>query len=132
MPRAWSLLVALCAAAACARAAELAGGLAPAPSSAAGDVTESLDVCVVGAGPTGIAAAVALSRHNRTVAVLERQAGVGGQANASYVDPASGFRLHMGAVITGSEEETRVLGFAKELGIGIQARGCVVCRCELQ
>ena len=80
------------------------------------------DACVVGAGPAGLAAAVALSRRNRSVALLERRDGVGGQGNATWTD-AAGFRLNMGAVIFAPVEDVRVMAFAKELGIGWQVRG---------
>jgi phytoene dehydrogenase-like protein len=60
---------------------------------------ETLDVCVVGAGPAGIGAALALTDKGKTVALLEREAVAGGQTAPEYRDPASGFRVHMGAVV---------------------------------
>ena len=100
-------------------AASAAAAPGSAPATAAG---ERVDVCVVSAGPAGVAAAVTLARRNKTIAVLERRDGVGGQAYGNWTDPATGVRLLMGAVIIGSQEDTTVLGFAKELGIGTQAR----------
>ena len=99
-------------------AASAAAAPGPAPAAAA----ERVDVCIVGAGPAGVAAAVTLARRNKTIAVLERRDGVGGQAWANWTDPATGVRLLLGAVIIASQEDTTVLGFAKELGIGTQVR----------
>jgi hypothetical protein len=84
---------------------------------------QSRDVCVVGAGPAGVAAALSLSRRNRTVALLEREDGVGGQAYAPYTDPASGFKVNLGAIIIVPLDYPRVLAFARELNIDIEVRG---------
>ena len=102
-------------------AALSAANAAVAPGPAPAAASESVDVCIVGAGPAGVAAAVTLARRNKTIAVLERRDGVGGQALANWTDPASGVRLLLGAVII-MQEDTTMLGFAKELGIGTQAR----------
>ena len=63
---------------------------------------EALDVCIIGAGPAGVGAALALAKKSHatgnTFALLERQAVVGGQTTPQYRDPATGFRVHMGAV----------------------------------
>jgi NADPH-dependent 2,4-dienoyl-CoA reductase/sulfur reductase-like enzyme len=83
---------------------------------------EYRDVCVVGAGPSGVAAALALTQKNKTVALLERLPGVGGQTFPSYTDPASGFRLHMGAVVLGEQDYRIVMGFAKRVGLGVTVR----------
>jgi NADPH-dependent 2,4-dienoyl-CoA reductase/sulfur reductase-like enzyme len=94
---------------------------AAAASEAAGG--EYRDVCVVGAGPSGVAAALALTQKNITVALLERLPGVGGQTFPSYTDPASGFRLHMGAIVLGEQDYRIVMGFAKQVGLGVTVRG---------
>jgi len=67
------------------------------------DATRRVDVCVVGAGPAGLAAARSLSALSRSlsVALLERKAGVGGQANASL--SLDGFRINLGATLLASE-----------------------------
>ena len=114
MQRLLAAAVALVAALSAASAA-VAPGLAPAAAS------ERVDVCIVGAGPAGVAAAITLARRNKTIALLERRDGVGGQAYANYTDPSTGERLLLGAVIL-SDEDYTVLRFAKELGIGTQAR----------
>jgi hypothetical protein len=97
-------------------------------SAAAG---EYRDVCVVGAVAAGMAAALALARRNKSVALLERSAGVGGQCDAEYIDPASGFRLHMGAVFINPVTHLRVMALAKELGIGIEVRRAMRCICVI-
>ena len=103
-------------------AAVLAAALSTARAQAAAAApVERVDVCVVGAGPAGVAAALSLARRNKTLALLERRDGVGGQAYANYTDPSTGERLLLGAVIL-SDEDYTVLRFAKELGIGTQAR----------
>jgi NADPH-dependent 2,4-dienoyl-CoA reductase/sulfur reductase-like enzyme len=98
-----------------------AHGAVDAAASAAASPPAVADVCVVGAGPAGLAAALALSRRNVTVALLERQAGVGGQTFASYVDEA-GFKVHLGAIFLIPDSYPRTVALAKELGIGIEAR----------
>jgi glycine/D-amino acid oxidase-like deaminating enzyme len=112
------------AAAALASALLLALALPSAVSAGAASAAsaEALDVCVVGAGPSGVAAALALSQRGKSVALLEREDGVGGQAYPSYQDPASGFRVHMGAVVLTPPDYPIVMGFAKQFGIGVQAR----------
>jgi glycine/D-amino acid oxidase-like deaminating enzyme len=127
------------AAAALASALLLALALPSAVSAGAGSAAasaEALDVCVVGAGPSGVAAALALSQRGKSVALLEREDGVGGQAYPSYQDPASGFRVHMGAVVLTPPDYPIVMGFAKQFGIGVQARAdqtaslTEACRCR--
>lgn len=81
---------------------------------------ERADVCIVGAGPSGVGAAVALADRNYSVALLERADGVGGQAYASYTDPSSGFRLHTGAIIILTADYPRVLALARRLDIDVE------------
>ena len=52
-----------------------------------GPVTEELetDVCVVGAGSAGVAAAIAAGRHGARVVVVERQKRLGGTGSNAYV-----------------------------------------------
>ncbi len=52
-----------------------------------GPVTEELetDVCVVGAGSAGVAAAIAAGRHGARVVLVERQARLGGTGSNAYV-----------------------------------------------
>jgi monoamine oxidase len=113
---------------------------------------ETLDVCVVGAGPAGIGAALALTDKGKTVALLEREAVAGGQTAPEYRDPASGFRVHMGAVVItppdcafqaiallhqrslsrgagmrDAHTDPTVLKYARRTGLGLQAR-CSVNR----
>ena len=54
---------------------------------------DRVDVVVVGAGLAGLAAAVAVQRSGRSVAVLEASNGVGGRVRTDLVD---GFRLDRG------------------------------------
>jgi hypothetical protein len=130
-----ALLLACAAAATAAQAPSPAPVLAAAPqqavelASAAAAAGDYRDVCVVGAGPAGMAAALALARRNKSVALLERSTSVGGQCDAEYIDPASGFRLHMGAVIFNPVADVRLMALAKELGIGAEARPTMRCIC---
>jgi phytoene dehydrogenase-like protein len=100
----------------------------PVPSSAAArrrlsaEPDEVLDVCIVGAGPAGIGAALALSDKGRSVALLEREAVAGGQTAYQYVDPASGFRVHMGAIVITPPDYPTVMEYARRTGVGVEAR----------
>jgi phytoene dehydrogenase-like protein len=107
----------------------LALACAHAAGSADAAVGEYRDVCVVGAGPSGVAAALALTQKNRTVALLERLSGVGGQTFPSYTDAKSGFRLHMGAVVLIQPDYRVVMGFAKQFGLGATVRPTCVAAC---
>jgi phytoene dehydrogenase-like protein len=107
------------------RAAFALLALACARAGAAAEV-EYRDVCVVGAGPSGVAAALALTQKNKTVALLERLPGVGGQTFPSYTDPASGFRVHMGAIVLVQPDYPIVSAFAKQVGLGVEVRCCPV------
>jgi len=77
---------------------------------------EYKDVCIIGAGPAGIGAALALTDKGlgTSFVLLEREQAVGGQTLPAYTDPATGachaahsillthsnagFRVHMGAI----------------------------------
>jgi len=81
----------------------------------------TLDVCVVGAGPAGIGAALALADKGKSVALLDRAAVVGGQTAFEYRDPATGFRVHMGAIVLVPPDYPRVMALAARVGLGIRA-----------
>jgi hypothetical protein len=140
MAHARALLATCLAAALLLACAAAAAAAAPAPAPAAASLSqhaaeaarpagsgEYRDVCVVGAGPAGMAAALALARRNKSVALLERNKSVGGQCDGEYIDPASGFRLHMGAAILNPVTSVRIMALAKELGIGIEVRAAMRC-----
>ena len=83
-------------------------------------VTESVDVCVVGAGPSGIGAALALADKGKTVALLERDDRAGGQTKPEYVHPETGFRTHQGAIFLTPADYPTVLRYATRVGLGIE------------
>jgi hypothetical protein len=53
-------------------------------------VKKNYDVLVAGAGPSGIAAAVAAARQGASVAIVERYGAVGGNLTLGYVGPIMG------------------------------------------
>jgi hypothetical protein len=57
------------------------------------EVTEKVDVLVVGGGPAGIGAAVSAARTGAKVLLLEKRAFLGGNITASYVETCNWF-LH--------------------------------------
>lgn len=83
---------------------------------------ESVQVCVVGAGPAGVAAATALARKGKSVVLLERDDAAGGQTTPAYTDPATGFRLHMGAIMLTPPDYPIVMEYARRVGLGVEAR----------
>lgn len=90
--------------------AATADGPAPAPSPAAAPVPAAAgaaaagpaahssyyDVCVVGAGPSGVTATVGLRERGKSVLVIDKRMQVGGQTSPTYTDPR-GFTVRMGA-----------------------------------
>lgn len=62
-----------------------------------GDVVER-DVCIVGGGSAGVYTAVRLRDAGLSVAIVERQARLGGHAQ-TYVDPNSGVPINIGVVV---------------------------------
>ena len=93
--------------------------LALVPREAAG-TAQTVDVCIIGAGPSGIGAALALTDKGKTVALLEREDRAGGQAALQYVDPATGFRTHQGAIVFTPPDYGLVLDYASRVGVGIE------------
>ena len=87
-----------------------------------GAADEATDVCVVGGGPAGIGAALALVAKGKRVALLERDAVAGGQTKPEYRDAASGFRLHMGAIVITPPDYPTVMEYARRTGVGVEAR----------
>ena len=102
----------------CVAALLLLSPLSRAAASASAD--ETVDVCVVGAGPSGIGAALALADKGKTVALLERDDRAGGQTKPEYRDPATGFRTHQGAIVLTPPDYPTVLKYASRVGIGIE------------
>jgi monoamine oxidase len=86
----------------------IAQGDAPAP------LVAKVDVVVVGAGLSGLAAARNLTRAGKLVAVLEGRDRVGGRA---YTEPSNGGSwIDMGAQFIGPGQD-RILALAEELGV---------------
>lgn len=98
-----------------AAAAPIAGATAaPAAAAPIGNKRKGVDVCVVGAGFTGLTAARALKAAGRSVHVLESDERVGGR---SWTTQASdGTPLNLGATFIGPGQ-TEVAALAEELGV---------------
>lgn len=77
--------------------------------------TRRADVCVVGAGISGLSAARALHRAGRSVIVLEARHRVGGRCFSRPIHHASDV-ANMGATFVGPTQ-THVLALMKELGV---------------
>jgi len=84
------------------------------------DAQTDVDVCIIGAGPAGIGAALGLKKKGKTVRLIERYTIVGGQTSLSYTDPDSGRRLHMGAVVLTPPDYPHVMALAATVGLGVQ------------
>lgn len=89
-------------------------------SAASASSAAHFDVCVVGAGPAGVAATQTLIEKGKRVALLEREAFVGGQTAPKYVDPSSGFRVLMGAIVLAPGDYPITMRYAQMVGLGIQ------------
>ena len=81
---------------------------------------DSVDVCVVGAGPAGIGAALGLAAKGKSFLLLERDGWVGGQTSPEYRDPVTGRRLHLGAVVLTPPDYPLVMELAQQVGLGVQ------------
>ena len=77
--------------------------------------TREADVCVVGAGLAGLAAARRLTRAGRSIVVLEARYRVGGRVWTQT--SASGVPVDVGGCFVGPGHD-RLHGLAKELGRG--------------
>ncbi len=92
------------------------GRPATSPEAATENSVAEADVVVVGAGLSGLTAAVALERAGRSVVVVEARHRVGGR---NYdVEIAPGVVVEMGGEWTGPGQ-TRVQALARELGVGL-------------
>ena len=76
-------------------------------------VDEEAPVIIVGAGPSGLAAAWRLTRHGRPVLVLEARNRIGGQVNTRR---EAGYLMEEGATILPSRYEP-VMRLVREAGI---------------
>jgi hypothetical protein len=110
----------------------------------AGTAAADVDVCVIGAGPAGIGAALGLASKGKSFVLLERNGWVGcvaiappasnraltspdsrvlvssGQTSPEYRDPATGSRLHMGAVVLTPPDYPLLMELANFVGLGVQ------------
>ena len=85
----------------------------------------SVDVAVVGGGPSGLAAAVALRRIGiRSVLVLERDANAGGVPRHCG-HPPFGLR-EFGRILTGPAYAARLVRLAQDAGVDLRTRHTVV------
>ena len=84
------------------------------------DMSASFRVCVVGAGPAGLAAAHRLARAGADVTVLEAAAHAGGRA---YTDSAAGVRFDAGAQLVGSTFTRTLLLLGEAGGRAVDAPG---------
>jgi hypothetical protein len=75
---------------------------------------QACDVCILGGGSAGTYAALRLMDHGRSVAVVERQARLGGHAE-TYVDPATGTPIDMGVIVYENVELVRA--YLERLGV---------------
>lgn len=76
------------------------------------------DVVIIGAGPSGLTAAHALTQAGRSVAVLEARGRVGGR---TWTDEVHGATLELGGQWI-SPDQTGLYGLIDELGIGTYPR----------
>ncbi len=67
--------------------------------------SETLDVAVIGGGPSGVAAAVAAAREGSRVALAERYGFLGGSLTAALVAPMMGFHSGSHRVVAGIAQE---------------------------
>ncbi len=81
-------------------------------------VIEDVEVVVCGAGPAGLAAAVAASRAGATTLLVERYGFLGGNFTAASVGTLCGLYLN-----TGSGFDFAVSGFAREVAERLQRSG---------
>lgn len=84
----------------------------------------NVDVCVIGGGCAGIAAALGASRAGASVCLIERNASFGGQATNSQVTAFCGFYTR------GAEPDQVVMGVGEELlsrmrGYGANTKGVI-------
>ncbi|KAF5331452.1 hypothetical protein D9758_016343 [Tetrapyrgos nigripes] len=74
-------------------------------------------VCVVGAGPTGLAAAHALEAKNYSVVIFDKELEVGGKCQA-YYDGVDGSLWHpMGALVVSNASYTETVPIIKDAGV---------------
>ncbi|KAJ8089722.1 hypothetical protein PM082_014990 [Marasmius tenuissimus] len=74
-------------------------------------------VCVVGAGPTGLAAAHALERKNYPVVVFEREPDVGGKCASYYETSNRSIFSAMGALLISNETYTETVPIVEAAGV---------------
>src|SRR5688500_1948001 len=110
------------------KAALAAGGIAPllarpawtapvdAPLPSRGDADLEADVCVVGAGYAGMAAAFRLHQQNRSVIVLEAGPRVGGRVWTRHLSDGTPFDIG-GAWVSDSTLQPTIRQLMTELGV---------------
>ena len=89
----------------------LAAGVAATPAMA--ETAAAVDVIVVGAGMSGLAAARALRRQGRSVLVLEARDRVGGRTKPGTI---AGVKIDLGGMWVGPTQ-TRLLALGEEFGV---------------
>ena len=95
-----------------------AGAAAAAPRARIGNRRNGVDICVVGAGLTGLTAARALQAAGHSVHVMESDDRVGGRIWTA--EAADGTPLNLGATFIGPGQD-KIAALARELGVATYA-----------
>ncbi|KAF5374283.1 hypothetical protein D9758_004555 [Tetrapyrgos nigripes] len=79
--------------------------------------TRESPVCIVGAGPSGLAAAHELESKGYSVVIFERQAEVGGKCQAYYDGPDGTLFHPLGAIVLSNATYVQTLPIAVAAGV---------------